>query len=232
MRTLCPHCQGGSSSERSCVVFPAQRTGKLIAKCYRASCPTSGTAFPWGDSYSEREKDYSPKTSREPLRSTHRQWLVGRVGDECVRRLHAFSERSRVGLPVYSPLGEDVGCVLRAIDGSLPKAITQTEDGYTLGSWYGVPQSAVLAVEDQLSACYASLYTGKRTVALLGHTVCTDLVKYLYTNSLSLTLALDSDALSSASNQIKQLRSYIDIDLLVLHKDLKNLSVEELVQLC
>lgn len=245
---LCPSCGGGRSKERSLHVF-TNDAGRTCGVCYRASCGWSG-AYDGDVPHAEPRK---VETSREPLSSTHRQWLVGRVGAEPLSRLHAFSASSRgtsaagsrIGLPVFSPLGVEAGYTLRAVErGVVPKYLTVLHSKpYNLGAWYQgtctaavealksksfTARATVVLVEDQLSAAYLSTHTALTAVALLGHTIHQDLAVYLSKQTARAVLALDPDATRNAVKNYLSLRAILDIQLITIRDDLKNLPVEEM----
>lgn len=228
MNVLCPSCLGGRSKERSFHLYP---DGSGKGRCYRASCG-------WKGSYDGLVPSAQPvihTTARESLRSTHRHWLLSRVGPEVVRRLDAFSGGSRIGLPVLSPLGVDVGHVLRAVDGSRPKYVSEMPAGYKLGAWYGSACGAdVVLVEDQLSAaCIAEYSCGTLTaIALLGHALHQELtVELSKRNIATVKLALDRDAKHKAVESYLKARAILDIDLVMLPDDVKNLHKEQVLDI-
>ena len=174
MNILCPSCAGGRTKERSFHLW-SDRAGSPMGTCYRASCGYTGPA----DRIAPVREDFVP-TSREPLGEPQRAWVLSQVLPPVVRRLGAFSDGPRLGLPVYSPSGVDVGHVSRSIDGSRPKAITSTPVGYALGSWYtGANSSCAVLVEDQLSAASVPVYTQYTGVALLGCNISDQLIAEL-----------------------------------------------------
>lgn len=222
VHSICPACGGGRTRERSLHTFSAN--GLVTGKCYRASCGWYGRV----DGPLAPQIECKVATSREPLRAEHEAWLVGRVGSVAASRLGAFSDGSRIGLPVLSPLGEDMGATLRAVSGS-PKYLSVVQSRYNLGAWYGCHRSSVVLVEDQLSAVYCNTHVPNTTaVALLGHTVHKELAVYLAERNIKVLLALDPDARKQEVKNYLALRSILDIQLLAIPDDLKNLSIEDM----
>ena len=219
MNILCPSCNGGRTRERSFHLW-TNRAGAPMGTCYRASCGYVGPA----DRFAPAPVDPEP-APREPLGSTHRDWLLRRVLPPVVRRLGAFSDGPRLGLPVYSPSGEDVGHVSRAVDGSRPKALDHTPVGYALGSWYTGAKSVAVLVEDQLSAASVPVYTQYTGVALLGTNISDQLANHL--RKRKVILALDPDALERATKLYFKYRSVMDIRLARIQDDLKNLTPQQ-----
>lgn len=220
-KIICPSCGGGRTKEKSYQVFPDGR-----GRCFRASCGYYGKADP-SDVPSPSTWN-GPRSHGEALSEEHRRWLVGRIGEKATRRLGAFSEGSRIGLPVYSPEGIEVGWMLR---GSSPKYLSVLDPAYKLGSWYGLPGSSVLLVEDQLSSCYYNSSTEKTAVALLGCTISKDLALYLASKRIKARIALDRDALHKDVRAYLQYRSILDIEIVPIRDDVKNLSVQEIREL-
>jgi hypothetical protein len=147
-----------------------------------------------------------------------------------VRRLHAFSDEERIGLPVFSPEGIETGWTLRSISKS-PKYLPLYDPDYKLGSWYGSPSGTILLVEDQLSAAKYNDVTGATAVALLGCTLPQQLAVYLSDNRLSAALALDRDALHKDAKAYLKYRSILDMRIVTIRDDVKNLNDDEVLAL-
>lgn len=226
MNILCPVCNGGASGKKSFHLWK-DRAGRTMGKCYRATCGYVGPSA--CDVPQAARRAETVQVPRESLGSTHRQWLVGRVGQSVIRRLGAFSDGLRLGLPVYGPDGCEVGYVSRAIDGSNPKAVSVVPVGYGLGSWYtGAQNSTVVLVEDQLSAASVPVHTQCTGVALLGCSFNVQLIEHLL-HRQNVLLALDPDAKHKAVQLFLKYRSTLpNLSLVFPRDDLKNLPPEEI----
>lgn len=213
---LCPSCDGGRTREKSLYVWDS--SGVTYGKCYRASCGWSGRVDGLLTVSNPAPK---PRSKGEPLCSTQREYLIGRVGVGAFNRLGAFSVGSRVGLPIYSPLGSQVGLVRRSFTGDTPKALTELDDSYELkSSWYNNGPRIVL-VEDQLSAACCAAYSEFTGVALLGCTLSPQLANHLAGRDVS--ICLDQDATRVAVGLSLRWRGVLDLRVVPLRgPDLKD----------
>lgn len=129
-------------------------------------------------------------------------------------------------MPVRGYEGEELGVMLRALDGRKPKAVSHTEKGVM--AWYiNHTTPGIIIVEDQLSAVRASRYLS--SVALLGTNLSEERVAEIRkTRNSPVYLALDNDAISSAVKYVVKYRSVLPLQLVRLDKDIKDHSAEEL----
>lgn len=236
---LCPACKGGGSGERTLSV--SRKDGILLWNCHRASCNLKGAA---GGGSKTRARTPSEVHCRgvvgrtiaresSVVEETTRQWLMARYA----LTAHQFSraeiswdeDTNRLCLPVFGWQGERRGVVLRALDGRKPKTLTHTEQGAM--AWYtNTHTSAVIIVEDQLSAIRASDYLN--SVALLGTHLNEERVAEIKASGCKpVYLALDADAYALAVKYTIEYRSELRPQLLRLAKDIKDHTDEELTAL-
>lgn len=132
-------------------------------------------------------------------------------------------------MPVRSHEGEELGVVLRALDGRKPKVVSHTEKGAM--AWYtNRATRSLIIVEDQLSALRASAYSN--SVALLGTNLSQERVAEIKKAGYNpIYLALDNDAIAAAVGYVVRYRSALPMQLLRLNKDIKDQTDEELATL-
>lgn len=235
-RTVCPYCNGGTSGEAS---FNATREGDTYYwKCFRASCGRAGKK-------GEVRYVTTPIRKRntkvwegdcEPLSDDWRAFLNAKVGFDswhCSTAGCLYAPREhRVAYPIFDPMGQRRGWLLRAYDDRDFKALTYPErvDEPHL-SYYRthVGSPHVLVVEDIPSAVRASRYTN--AVALLGTGVRLDDALEIAAHFRSVTWALDADATKLALKWHMKYGGFFESsELLVLQKDLKDMTEDELVE--
>ncbi|UFK09558.1 hypothetical protein [Xanthomonas phage DES1] len=234
---LCPACQGGRTGERTLSV--SRREGSLVWTCHRDSCGFSGRE-------QGRFSDGITATTKTSCRG-----FVGRqavrestsISDEVANYLSESyglehpaiiqrsgiawsSQENRLVLPVYNPLGECTGAVLRSLSGATPKAVSHTEE--LAMAWYMKRGSSqLIIVEDQLSAIRASEYMN--AVALLGTNLNEQRAYEIRKQKFSqVFIALDADAIKQQTKLVLQHRGLLRLIPLILKKDIKNHSHEEL----
>lgn len=235
---LCPVCKGGGSGEHTLSV--SRRNSNILWICHRASCTFKGgtgggrgsgirTVVPktrgvFGRQY-VREAEAIPDNIRRLLQSKY-----------CITELHAAKfglgwtddeeQGARLVLPVKDFHGEILGSVLRSFDGSLPKAKTHTEQGAI--AWFTNPATtSCIIVEDCLSAIRASDYL--TSVALLGTNFNDAMAHEIVSTGLSpVYMALDADAYNKAIKYVIKYRSSLNMQLLRLARDIKDMTPDEL----
>lgn len=128
-------------------------------------------------------------------------------------------------MPVRGYEGEELGVMLRALDGRKPKAVSHTEKGAI--AWYvNRITPGVIIVEDQLSAVRASDFL--TSVALLGTNLSDERVMEIKKAGLGpVYLALDNDAVASAVKYVVKYRGVLPMQLVRLDKDIKDMTHEE-----
>ena len=118
--------------------------------------------------------------------------------------------------------GKVVDAAGRSLDGRGAKWYRYGNSSCPFVSGNGKPVACI--VEDAASACSVShLVTG---VALLGTNLLDDHIQYL-TGYEKIFVALDKDATDKALDMVKILCRKVPTKLMVLHRDLKNLTNEE-----
>lgn len=131
-------------------------------------------------------------------------------------------------MPIYNPEGEAYGYVARKLDAQPgPKTLSMVSD--SVGSWYLCSGSSELVlVEDQLSALRASEYMN--AVALLGTNLTEGTLREIKAFNPSTTfVALDKDAFPLSIKMAHRLRKVVPTKVMRLHKDLKDMTEDELV---
>lgn len=236
---LCPACNGGNTREGTLKV--TNDGGLLLWICYRASCGEQGGHRISGASREAATKVPSPRGvwGRTLLReavvlpANVRQLLQERYGIDDAASAKAgigWDETTqRVAIPVRNFQQEDLGCILRAIDGQQPKTLSHVEQGAI--SWFtNRDTDKVIIVEDQFSAIRASHYL--TSVALLGTNLNEErLYEIRRTKPTKVYLALDPDAFAVSVKYATRFRSLLPMTLVKLPKDVKDMAHEELEEL-
>lgn len=150
---------------------------------------------------------------------------------ESAIRLHQIgwsSKEERLVLPVRNYDGEITGAVLRSLSGAKPKALTHTEPGAI--AWYpNLRSDLLIIVEDQLSAMRASEHMN--AVALLGTNLNDERAQEIASHRFfRVLIALDKDARPVMMRHVISNRSYFRLQPILIDKDLKNMSEEELIE--
>lgn len=232
---LCPSCGGGVSGDRSLSI--SNRDGALLWICYRDSCRFAGSS---GRSTAGTVSNTSVPSSRavagrwiardsDSLPVEIREMLSTRYSiDPSLAARGGFgwsATDSRLAMPVRGYEGEELGVMLRALDGRKPKVVSHTEKGVM--AWYiNHTTPGIIIVEDQLSAVRASRYLS--SVALLGTNLSEERVAEIRkTRNIPVYLALDNDAISSAVKYVVKYRSVLPLQLVRLDKDIKDMTHEE-----
>jgi DNA primase len=139
----------------------------------------------------------------------------------------------RIAFPMYGPLGERTGWVLRSFDNYVrPKALTFLQpNAQRLAYYYEHPDSdTVLLVEDMPSAVRAAPYIN--SIALLGTTLSDDAAFEIAQTFRHVIVALDADAAAQGIALQRRLRLlFSQTDVLLLPCDLKDMQEEELLHL-
>lgn len=232
---LCPACNGGTSRDLSLSV--SRREGRLLWICYRASCSFKGSSSSTFTSASQSTA--VPYKKAVAGRELHRSSV--RIGQDAAdylstqyhidEKLSAWAEfgwsedENRLVMPVKSYTGEVLGVMLRSLSGQQPKVLSFTEKGSI--AWYvNRITPGVIIVEDQLSAARASRYL--TSVALLGTNLSPERAAEIKATGLSpVHLALDNDAIAQAVRYVTKYRSQLPMQLVRLHKDIKDMTHEE-----
>lgn len=231
MRTICPACRGGQSSEHSLSIRVAD-DGAILWNCFRASCDTIGAK--WGTRvvrtrHTPREQTIRPYTGE--LRYCTDEELafleetIGWTEEHLpiARPLYAPKER-RYAFPVFGPTGARRGYVLRSWQGNTKyKALTRMDVAEPHMSWYKRDsESPVVVVEDIPSAVRAARYVN--AVSLCGTGCGHDYLNELSAHTRRVMWALDADATSLAIQLHRKGSLLFDESrVLVLTKDIKDM---------
>lgn len=229
---MCPQCSGGSSGERSLSV--GRGPDGLWWKCWRSSCGFKGkdgtaTAAPVGTVRERRKLEYYTRPLQEDEISTlvHKNIPPYKIA-EC-----SYTENygGRFVLPLNSR-ERVVGNVLRSYNGGTPKALTDLWYGYEGCAWEGYtyrPDDVVI-VEDIVSAARMASYTA--AACLLGVNLTDEKVSDLSEAAAgTYWLALDADAFSRCVSTVVRLKQRLNIRVLRLAKDIKDMTEDEFSEL-
>lgn len=234
----CPFCKGGQSYEKS---FSITREAHVVRyRCYRASCGANGRFNTRSGMAMERKTELGGKTREfevlpAPLDDVTVRYLQDRYSLSTVEirraelgltRRYSAGTDSRIYVPTFRPNGTTRGYLARDILGTQsPKALTFLfrTDEPNMG-WYRNKRSKKLViVEDAFSAIRASEYMN--ATYLLGTDLSKGKVDEIRRESFDVVyLALDKDATRKAIKQALEWRSYLDLKVIELDKDLKDLS--------
>lgn len=228
VRIICPVCRGGRTGEISMVVNP----GAQFARCYRNSCGVaislSGIVSPpTGDPRPSRSDAHTePLTDAKQLPS-YPSITLELANEFGVRRM----TKGGFLIPIRSFTGQDVGDVEYSPSASSTSFFKKARGDIMGGSWFRRPLNpySLVIVEDQWSAM-ALASVGQESVALLGTYLSPTLLMRIAQNTYNrIAIALDKDALSTASKIQRRLRPYANTVMIYqLGRDLKHLSPEEL----
>jgi len=232
LRTLCPVCRGGTSSEDSLSI--TRDSEGLVYQCFRAKCGVKGASYSAGF-----------RTSIEPVPTVRKVWegKTHEVPPKVAAWIRAHWNMDvpdtwywttdyggRIAMSVRSPKGTHRGWVLRAITSQArTKALTFINDGEEGMSWYRTdPYSPTILVEDVPSAVRASEYLN--SVALLGTGIGSQrAVEIADYGGKKIIVALDEDATRTSFRWAhKYALLWGNVSVLPLTKDLKNMNQEEL----
>lgn len=234
---VCPFCNGGSSGDKS---FSVKREDyHVLYICHRASCGAQGrvsTRSVAAKSHLRKNRVWAVPSQIEP---EHEQFIRRRynLNDEEYRRadigwVSSYSPfpKGRAYIPINNYLGQTRGFVARDLYGEQsPKALTmlfRPEDGKS-GWYYRSRKDIVVVVEDCFSAIRLSSYC--TSVFLNGTTISEVDVRDLRTIPHgNIYLCLDRDATRSAIKQALALRGSVNITVVPLEKDIKDMTPPEL----
>ena len=234
---LCPACQGGRTGERTLSV--SRRNGSITWYCHRASCGFKGSSAGGRDHSGPVKTQCRGAVGRAYIREAEQPppaialYLCEKYGLTDYARQRSgiawLRDEERIVLPVFSPQGECLGAVLRSLSGAEPKTITHTEP-LAMAFYTHRRSRDLIIVEDQLSAIRASEYMN--AVALLGTNLNEDRAYEIYRQKYErIFLALDADAREKQAQLIIKHRGLLKLNPLMLKKDIKNQSKEELEEL-
>ena len=236
LRTMCPWCQGGTRGERSLSITRDDRG--LVWQCFRTKCGRRGAT---NSVAAPRVRQQPRQTTVRPylgplsyLTEEQEQFLEGRIGwtelHRTIGRPMWAEEKGRYAFPIFGPLGQRRGYVLRAYDGSEPKALTRMELEEPHISWYVGRRepSDVVVVEDIPSAVRIAPY--RNSASLCGTGLGPDYALELAAHTRRIVLALDADATAEAIRVAGKYRLMFEsVEIMVLDQDFKDMD-ESLVR--
>ena len=216
--------------------------GLILYICFRGHCGESGVIGGGSFVYKQPEvKKFVPYDAGEvvPLnakripswvRETLAKWSIH---PEEVTHWKYSPEEDRILLPVHGPLYELRGYVRRGSSDRQPKALTgRVVDGQPFQSWHirETPRPHLILVEDVPSA-YRLMLNDAEAVALTGCTPSDDaldeIVRVARQRKQQLVWALDPDATDKALRLNNKVSLRIASRVLVLPKDVKDMTDEE-----
>jgi hypothetical protein len=236
-RGECPEC-----GKRDTFTVTADDEG-FVYNCYSANCSLSGGSGTRGRSLVAPEKHlscnrYSPFLEPlEELNDEQRLQLDERIGftAEHIALSHVrwCTSQRRYAFPIFSPLWERRGFVLRSYEGRYPKALTHMERDTNLLGWFrqDVRDTRVYVVEDIPSAVRLS-FLGRMAVAMCGGSVGPDAVRELAEQAAEVVWAFDEDATRKALDHHKKYRVWFShSSVQPLERDIKDMTDTEIKEL-
>lgn len=219
-RTICPACNGGRTSEKSCVVY--ERSGVEFYRCFRASCPRPYGIWN-GGALTDKPKVEHDWPHLKPMPPERMRWLASKflLSNADLARLRALWTGDRYWYPIRDARLAEQGGIARSY-WKTPKALTFVHEWGT-GAWYqGPPSPSIWVVEDQVSACKMAEY--HTTCALLGVSLAAACRYALVASGKRIVVALDGDALYQSTKISDQLqRAGCETQVVFLDKDIKNM---------
>lgn len=248
VRTVCPFCRGGDSGERSLSIKLDGESGLILYHCFRGNCGESGVL-----GGSKLGKLYTYKATEPKVKPPFDDSSVFELGGEddapsylAINKINSWGlgladyrwgydrNTGRLAIPVYGPIAELRGYVLRAItEHQKPKALTgvvRREDPFI--GWIGAREPKdlknVIVVEDIPSAIRVAK-VGYQAVALCGNSPSDAALDELrrYGRDRKIIFALDPDATVNAIGLVRRYGLRGASAVLVLQKDFKNQTDKE-----
>lgn len=242
----CVFCEGGNHNDRNTLSVTRDSAGLVLYTCHRAKCGVRGRILTLGAGYSTAttgQKKFIPNPYKGMVREFTIEELalmsdLWRVDLEDVYHAGwglAAQEGNYLPLimPVISPTGVCRGHVLRIqnADGTKTVRSFKVLDEPWL-SWYVTKSPEVVVVEDQISALRASEFC--TAVSLNGVGMSQEKFEEIVglSGARRVWFGLDRDALKEGLDLLMRYRLYFpNINLLILPKDIKNMSTSELLNL-
>lgn len=247
IRTVCPFCGGGDSRERSLSIKLDSESGLILYHCFRGRCAESGVlgGGKLGQLYTYKAE---PKV-KPPFDDSH----VFELGGEddtpsylAINKINSWglgladyrwgydTASGRLAIPVYGPVAELRGYVLRALtEHQKPKALTgvvRRDDPFIgwIGSREPKDLDHVIVVEDVPSAIRVGK-CGYQAVALCGNSPSDAALDELRSagRGRKIVFALDPDATVNAIVLVRRYGLRGSSSVLVLQKDFKNMTDKE-----
>lgn len=243
----CPFCEGGDHNDRNTLGVTRDSQGLVLYICHRAKCGVRGRVLTLGAGYhtaAAGQKTFIPNPYKGVVREFTMEELslmsdLWRVDLEDVHHAGwgvAVQEGPYLPIimPVISPTGVCRGHVLRVQNENGTKTVRSFKvlDEPWL-AWYANKSSAdIVVVEDQISALRASEFC--TSVALLGAEMSQEKFEEVVglSGARRVWFGLDRDALKKGLELLRRYRLYFpNINLLMLPKDIKNMSTSEMISL-
>lgn len=252
---ICPVCSGGSSKEESFYITKLE-DGAVLFICHRASCGLKGRISGGVGEVEKRVPKISKvKTKKEisiekllaSILPEPPDSVIKYVQDKYninlvynfVRWTESFSPTApdsstetsgRIALPIFDELftlkGYDLKDVYKT---QAPKSLIMKDPEYKGGAWYPVTienTSSLIIVEDLLSAIAVRSF-GIDALALLGTHITDECAEQINNQKYKrVVVALDNDATSKATSIVVS-GTLNNSHLLILPKDIKDMSLEE-----
>lgn len=246
IRMVCPFCGGGASGERSMSIKLSEENGLLLYHCFRANCPAAGVIGNTGNVI----------RMTRPAPSTWQPWdcsgfnaYIPEYGMDKVNewRLSVATsgilwddDTHRLALPVYGPMEDLRGYVLRAVDNRRPKTLSaRLRNDVPFQSWTRrgshLYQPGRIYVVEDIPSAERLRYLGRQAVALLGCTPSEEALGEIATEArrrggCELAIALDADATQQALRLQRQYGMRGSSRVLVLPKDIKDMTDIEVIE--
>lgn len=249
-REICPYCNGGDSADRGSFSITRDPRG-IVFHCFRVKCGAHGFvpvgAVSASLDYEIPDKpEYEPKhyyRDLEPVPGCMLNYLYAKFEltlEEVERNGFKWAPSDqRVYMPVYNPLGENTGAVLRDYTG-VEKTKTLLyhwrPSTKSAGHWPRCDTSSVVQhrplviVEDIVSSIRVARHCP--AVALIGTEPSVELIKYLVPRHPRVVLALDPDAYGRAMKHWRTYGLYFDnFKPIKLLEDPKDMTHDELKEI-
>lgn len=241
----CPFCEGGDHNDKRSLSITRASRNHVLYRCFRAKCPARGSVYGDGSGYSGGpNKTFKPNPYGKKVKELeiaelavlNDLWNLDIEGVYGSKWYLAVDERGTLPLliPVYSPTRSLRGHVLRLQYESGQKEIKS----YKVADepwmdWSAPSKGDVVVVEDQISRQRAAEF-GVHSVAVLGTEITPEKFEEIIrvAGRKNIWLALDRDAVKKGFDYLKRYRLYCDnLYLLLLPKDIKNMSDDEILRL-
>ena len=241
LRVICPRCEGGSSGEKSLSVTRTE-DGVLVWQCFRDKCPErKGNDGEIGS--------YIPSLERKEVRKPRKvfEGTTKALNQAHLAKLKAMwgvvdppywyytpDYGGRIAMSIRGPKYTHRGWVLRDIRGvARTKAFTYLEENEESLSWYKTTKDAPTVLVEDIPSAVRAYMNGVNAVALLGTAIGLDKAMEIAEYATRpIIVALDQDATAKAFKHVERYNLLWDNpQVLVLHKDLKDMTAEELEEL-
>lgn len=248
IRTVCPFCGGGTSGEKSLSIKLDSESGLILYHCFRGNCGEAGVL-----GGSKLGKLYTYKAAEPKKKPPFDDSSIFGLGGEddapsyaAITKINSWglgladyrwgydTNSQRLAIPVWGPLHELRGFVLRAIfDWQKPKSLTgviRREDPFIAWIDAGMEHGPIIVVEDIPSAIRVAK-CGYDAVALNGNSPSEAALDELRTYSgggvRKVVFAFDPDATGQAIRVLRQYGLRGNASVLVLQQDFKNMTDKE-----